>query len=56
MTGIVLLGVAGCDLGAPSSGSGAVVATDHLEKQRSKVEQLRAGMRARPTSKPVLRR
>jgi hypothetical protein len=52
----VLIGIAGCDGGTPPSGSRAVVASDHLERQQAKIEQLRAAMKSRPSARPVVRR
>ena len=49
---LVLLGMAGCDEGTPPSGSRAIVPADHLEKQRVKIEQFMANMKARQFSKP----
>lgn len=54
--GGLLIGVAGCDAGAPPSGSRAVVAADHLDKQRDRIERIRASLKSRPSSKPVVRR
>jgi hypothetical protein len=54
--GLVLTAMAGCDGGAPPSGSRAVVAADHLDKQRAKVEQYRASLKPRTSSRAAVRR
>jgi hypothetical protein len=54
--GLVLFGMAGCDEGAPPSGSRAIVPADHLEQQRVKMEQLKATMKVRLSSKPGTQR
>ena len=51
-----VLGMAGCDAGAPPSGSRAIVAADHLEKQRARFDQIRASMKPRPSTKSFARR
>jgi hypothetical protein len=51
-----LIGVAGCDAGAPPTGSRAIVAADHLEKQQARIEQIRASMTPRPSTKSFVRR
>ncbi len=50
--GAILLGVAGCEEGLPESGARAIVPADHLEKQRAKMEQITANMKARFALKP----
>jgi hypothetical protein len=54
--GGTLIGQAGCDAGVPPTGSRAVVAADHLEQQQAKIEQIRASMKPRPSTKPFVRR
>jgi hypothetical protein len=56
LLGLVLTAMAGCDGGAPTSGSRAIVAEDHLDKQRVKIEQYRASLKPRPYSKSAVRR
>ena len=56
LVGAVMPGVTGCDSGTPQVGSRAIVAADHLEKQQSKIEQIRATLKARPSTKSSLRR
>ena len=56
LPGCLMLVMAGCDVGSPPSGSGAIVTADYLEKQRVKVEQYRASLKARPSAKAVVRR
>ncbi len=50
--GVLLLGMAGCDEGLPESGSRAIVPADHLEKQRARMEQMTANLKARFAPKP----
>lgn len=52
----LLVGMAGCDGGTPATGSRTVVAADHLEQQRSRLEQIRAGMKTRPEARSSVRR
>jgi hypothetical protein len=45
--GAVLLGIAGCDLGTPPSGSRAIIAAHYMEKQRAKIQQMRSTLKSR---------
>ena len=51
-----LIGMAGCDAGTPATGSQAVVPADHRDKQNARAEQLRAGLKNRPSSRAFVRR
>jgi hypothetical protein len=50
------MGMAGCDDSTPPTGSRAIVPASYLEKQRDKIEQIKASLRARSVSKPANRR
>jgi hypothetical protein len=50
--GLLILGTLGCDGGTPADGARALVPTDHLEKQRLKLAEMRASLKAQPTVKP----
>jgi len=54
--GAILLGMTGCEEGLPESGSRAIVPADHLEKQRAKLEQMTANIKARFAPKPRIHR
>ena len=52
----LLVGMPGCDGGTPTTGSRAVVAADHLEQQRTRLEQFRASMKTQPATRSPVRR
>jgi hypothetical protein len=54
--GGALIAMSGCDAGTSPTGSRAIVAADHLEQQQAKIEQIRASMKARPSTKSYVRR
>ena len=54
--GLMALGAAGCDGGVPPSGARAITPVDLLEKQRTKLVEMKAQMKARPSAKPGARR
>ena len=56
LVGLVWLSMAGCEDGAPPSGSRAIVPANYLEKQRVKIEEMKASMKTRPVSRPAPRR
>jgi hypothetical protein len=49
---VVLLGMAGCDGGAPPGGRRAIVPADHLETQQARLEQRKEKMKPPPASRP----
>jgi hypothetical protein len=49
--GHVLLSMVGCDGGTPPDGARAIAPADHLEKQRMKLAQMKASMKAQPSVK-----
>ena len=50
------VGAAGCDGGVPPSGRAPVTPVDLLEKQRTKLVEMKSQMKARPSAKPGARR
>jgi hypothetical protein len=56
LLGLIALGAAGCDGGVPASGSRAVTPVDLLEKQRTKLVEMKSQMKTRPPAKPGARR
>ena len=54
--GGALISIASCDAGVPPSGSRAVVAADHLERQQPEIERIRTGMKPRPSTSSVVGR
>jgi hypothetical protein len=50
--GLLLLGTLGCDAGPPPDGTRALVPADHLEKQRLKLAEMRASLKAQPAARP----
>ena len=56
VVGLVVLASAGCREGAQSTDAHTFVPADHLQKQQARLEQQRAKMKARPTTKVAARR
>jgi hypothetical protein len=50
--GIFMLGIGGCEGGAPPTGARAASAPDSLEKQRVKLAELKAKMKTVPAVRP----
>jgi hypothetical protein len=50
--GIFMLGIGGCEGGAPPTGSRAASGPDLLEKQRVKLAELKAKMKTVPAVRP----
>ena len=56
LLGLIALGAAGCDGGVPASGARAITPADLLEKQRTKLVEMKSQMKSRPSAKPAARR
>ena len=56
LLGLMAFGAAGCDGGVPPSGARAITPADLLEKQRTKLVEMKSQMKTRPSAKPGARR
>jgi hypothetical protein len=54
--GLIALGAAGCGGGVPPTGTRAITPAGLLEKQRTKLVEIKAQMKARPSVRPGARR
>jgi hypothetical protein len=52
----VAFGAAGCENRTPPSGARAIVPADYLDKQRTKIEQIKASMKSRSLNQHGVRR
>ena len=53
---LIALGASGCDGGVPSTGTRAITPADLLEKQRTKLAEMKSQMKSQTSARPGARR